>query len=123
VTDAAIPHDLIQAFLTAGATAVICWDAKSGSSSYGAEVASYFKEFYGTLFGKAATVSAAMEAAGGYTCFSGDMQCTHICPYVCAQVSFPLQTECQELLVPEAFVFARAQAVASSDTMMFEHVK
>lgn len=64
ITAAAVPQDVIHALLTAGASAVICWDATSGPLPLAAEAAAYFSKFYAALFSEGASVSAAMDAAG-----------------------------------------------------------
>ena len=64
VTAAALPQDLKQALLTAGATAVVCWNAESSPVPPNANVAGYFQKFYTMLLGKGGTISAAMDVAG-----------------------------------------------------------
>ena len=62
VTAAPLAPDLIQAFLTAGATAVICYyDGKAESAD--CPDAGCFTRLYESLFGNAATLSTAVEAA------------------------------------------------------------
>lgn len=62
MTAAPLAPDLIQAFLTAGATAVICYyDGKAESAD--CPDAGCFTRLYESLFGNAATLSTAVEAA------------------------------------------------------------
>ncbi len=64
VTAAPLASNVSQAFLTAGASAVICLDPESTSRPSGAEAADCFKKMYEELFSMGATVPAAMESAG-----------------------------------------------------------
>ncbi len=64
VTAAPLAPDLSQAFLTAGASAVICRDPESTSQTSGAEAVDCFKKMYKELFSRGATMPAAMESAG-----------------------------------------------------------
>ena len=64
VTAAPLAPDLSQAFLTAGASAVICLDPESASQTSGAEAVDCFKKMYEELFSRGASVPAAMESAG-----------------------------------------------------------
>ena len=62
VAAAPLAQDLIQAFLTAGATAVICYcDGKAEAAD--CPDAGCFTALYESLLGKAATLSTAVEAA------------------------------------------------------------
>ena len=64
MTAAPLAPNLSQAFLTAGASAVICRDCESASQTSGAEAVDFFKKMYEELFSRGATVPAAMEVAG-----------------------------------------------------------
>ena len=61
VAAAPLADDLIQAFLTAGATAVICCDGKAELAD--CQDAGCFTRLYESLFGDAGTLSSAVEAA------------------------------------------------------------
>ncbi len=63
VTAAPLAPNLSQAFLTAGASALICRDPESSQTS-GAEAVDCFKKMYEELFSRGATMPAAMESAG-----------------------------------------------------------
>lgn len=63
-TAAAIPHDLVQAFLGAGAAAVISRSPNCNFDVSEAEVAAYFRELYKALFEERCSTIDAVNAAG-----------------------------------------------------------
>ena len=63
-TAAVVPQDLVQAFLSAGAVAVISRSPTSKPMSSAAEVATYFREFYRALFEEQRSILGAVHTAG-----------------------------------------------------------
>ena len=74
-TAAAVPQDLIQAFLSAGAVAVISRSPMSTPNSSAAEVAAYFRELYRALFEEQCSILEAVNIAGKHS--------EHILLYAC----------------------------------------
>lgn len=71
-TAAVLPQDTIQAFLSAGAAAVVSRNPTHKASLSAAEVAAYFRELYKALFEEQCSISDAVNAAGEtlFTTFS-----------------------------------------------------
>ena len=62
-TAAVVPQDLVQAFLSAGAVAVISRSPSKPNSS-AAEIATYFRELYTVLFEEHCSIIEAVNAVG-----------------------------------------------------------
>ena len=78
VTATTLSDAVIQALLTAGATAVVC-QTKAADVSATPEIATFFEDFYSALFGKKMTVQAALDAAGTACLVSLFQECFVAC--------------------------------------------
>ena len=63
-TAAVVPQSLVQAFLSAGAVAVVSRSSICKPDSSAAEIATYFRELYKALFEEQCSIIEAVKAAG-----------------------------------------------------------
>lgn len=77
-TAAVVPQALIQAFLSAGAAAVVSKNPTHKACLSAAEVAAYFRELYKALFEDQCSISDAVNAAGE-ALFPSFKLCTAMC--------------------------------------------
>ena len=76
-TAASMPEDLIKAFLSAGAAAVISRSPSAKAELGAVQVAQFFEELYRVLFEDCGSISDALDAAGGSRVNPADSMC---CP-------------------------------------------
>ena len=74
VLTATVHDDLLQAFLTAGATAVISLAAQPESEGPSTAIVAYFKQFYTKLFDEGLPLAAALSLAGNIVLMSTELQ-------------------------------------------------